>query len=178
MASPAAAITSVIGEERARTRAMRRSSFPQLRFASAKRPISRPSMPKACTTRSPASVSSAISVIFASVATDSPVEERTRFAMRMTGIIPAGTSPKTTSESFQSRRMQFVSITRTVIPSRRYVAIASVTAAWTSPTSAENRLMRSPEWWREWKLGGSVTSRSKSARRRSAVRRCDAVAMR
>ena len=57
----------------------------------------------------------------------------------------AGIAPNEMSDSFQSRRKQFTSITTTVMPSRRYVATASVIAICTVFTSAEKRVMMSPE---------------------------------
>ena len=47
--------------------------------------------------------------------------------------------------------------------------MASVTASCTMATSWLKRLMRSPLWWRLWKLGESTTSRSNRAQRRSAI---------
>ena len=54
---PPAPITSISGEEKARTRKLLRMMRSQRRFSSRKRSDSQRSMPKACTTRMPESVS-------------------------------------------------------------------------------------------------------------------------
>ncbi len=69
-AIPAAAMTSMSGEENARSRAMPSSSLIRSRLALRKRCFSYPSIPKAWTTRIPARVSSAISEILPRLTAD------------------------------------------------------------------------------------------------------------
>ena len=69
-AMPMAAITSMSGDEKARSLAMPISSLMRMRLAFRNRACSYFSIPKACTTRIPLSVSSAISAILLRLTAD------------------------------------------------------------------------------------------------------------
>ena len=118
-ARPAAAITSMSGEEKARTRKLRRWMRSHFRLASSKRPDSQRSMPKAWTTRMPLTVSCTISEIWPMEACPCTVAFLSRWPSRITGSSVMGMAPKTTSDICQSRKKQLASITTTVRPSRR-----------------------------------------------------------
>ena len=116
---PTAAMTSMSGEEKARTTMLLRWKPSQRRLASSKRSASQRSMPKACTTRIPEIVSCTISAIWPMDDWPCTVARLSFLPSRITGTSVMGTAPKARSERRQSRTKQVTSMTITARPSRK-----------------------------------------------------------
>jgi hypothetical protein len=117
-AMPAAATSSMNGEEKERTRMPRRTQRMYSPTDAAKRSDSHRSIPNAWTTRIPLSASWRMEEDLPAVPAAWTVTRLSRFVSRITGKSVSGTAPKTTSDIRQSRTKQFTSMTTRVRPSR------------------------------------------------------------
>jgi hypothetical protein len=113
-----------------------------------KRPISKPSIPKAFTTRKPEIVSCRISEMSFQRRSDVSFDTRRRRLIRKSSTITIGMPTSDASASFQSMTNSTISRPRIVRPSFSRSPASSETAAWIFSTSVVTWLMSEPVVWR------------------------------